>query len=443
MTLRMPEPRYAVVDGEAIAWYSIGDGPETIVGSPGFFASVESIVESPGANQLVERLSAFRRVVLFDHRTTGLSDTFAAPREPTVDDWVADVAAVIDATGCPSVDLFGIGVSVPAVIAAAAAVPERVGSLTLICGSPKVLGGDDFPPGMPPAMFTTWRAAVEGGLEGTEMADSVLPSTVEDDRTFLRRAGQRGLRPGAARRLLDVLERTDVRDDLPRISCRTLLIHAEHDTFIPAECSRYMASRIPSCQLELLATDDHVVVITMPAEVADLAERFLTGRSSGRAVERRLLAILFTDIVDSTRRASGMGDAAWRNAVATFDAGCRSRIEGNGGAAVKFTGDGHLTTFPNPGDAIRAGRELTAFADSLDLPVRVGLHVGEVEVIHADVLGVSVVVATRVMDLGGAGEILATSTVVDLVDGSGYQWEPLGEFVLKGIDRPRAVFRLS
>lgn len=439
---RLPEPRYAHVDGDAIAWYEIGDGPETMVGSPGFFASVESTVESPGAVRLIERISAFRRLVLFDHRTTGLSDTMSATREPTVEDWVADVAAVMDATGRRSVDLFGMGVSVPAVIAAATMMPDRIQSLILIAGAPKIVAADDYPEGMPPAVFDGWRAAIEGAVDAPEMADRVLPSTVEDDRTFLRRAGQHGMRPRAARRLLSAVEQTDVRPLLPDVSCPTLLIHPEHDTFLSADCSRLMARRIPSNRLELLPTDDHVVAITRPDEVAALAETFLTGREVDRGDDRRLLTVLCTDIVDSTRRATAVGDAAWRTAIARFEDGSRERIAAELGTVVKFTGDGHLATFERPGAAVRAGREVAEFADALDLPVRVGIHVGEVEITGDDVLGVAVVIATRVMAFGGAGEIHTTSTVVDLVDGGGHRWEPIGEHELKGIERPRALWRL-
>lgn len=174
MKLRLPEPRYVHVGEDAIAWYEFGDGPETIVGSPGFFASVESIAESPGASRLVERLSRFRRVVLFDHRSTGLSDTFSEPRDPTVDDWVADVMAVIDVTGRREVDLFALGVSSAAAIATAARHHERVASLTLICGSPKILASEDFAPGMAADAFDDWRRAVEGSI------DAPATSTVVD-----------------------------------------------------------------------------------------------------------------------------------------------------------------------------------------------------------------------------------------------------------------------
>lgn len=441
--MRLPEPNYAYVGEDAIAWYSIGDGPETLVGSPGFFASVESIVDSPGAGRLLERLAGFRRVVLFDHRTTGLSDPLSGPADPTLDDWVADIAAVIDATGRRTVDLFGIGVSVPAVIATAAALPHRVGSLMLIAGTPKVLATDEFPHGMSAEMFDGWRAAVEGQIDAPEMTSRLLPSSIEDDRTFLRRAGQRGVRPRAARRLLSVVATTDVRHLLPEVSCPTLVIHGEHDTFISAGCSQLMANRIPSSRLELLPTDDHVVAITMPSEVAALAESFLTGRTVGAGNERRLLAILCTDIVDSTKRATKMGDAAWRAKIADFDRGCRALIDGASGTTVKFTGDGHLVTFDSPGAAVRTSRELCTFAQSLDLPVRIGLHVGEVEVVDADVLGVSVVIATRVMGLGARGDVVATSTVVDLVDGAGHRWATIGEHQLKGIERPRDLWRLE
>lgn len=440
---RLPELRYAHIGDDAVAWYSFGEGPETIVGSPGFFGSVESIAESPGAIRLVERFSKFRRVVLFDHRSTGLSDTFSEPRDPTVDDWVADVMAVIDVTGHHEVDLFAIGVSSAAAIATAARYPDRVSSLTLICGTPKVLASDDFDPGMTAVAFNDWRRAVEGAIDAPQMAQTVLQSATEVDRTFLRRAGQRSLRPAAARRLLDVLADTDVRDDLANIVCRTLLIHAERDAFIHADCSRFMAAQIPSSELALLPTDDHVVAITMPDAVADLSERFHTGHSAEPSVERRLLAVVCTDIVDSTRRAASMGDAAWRLAIGSFDADSRACIEGNGGTAVKFTGDGHLATFSGPGDALTAGRELCSLGESLDLPLRIGINFGEVEVIEADVLGVSVVVAARVMGYGDAGEIIATSTVVDLVDGAGHRWVSIGEHELKGIERPRALWRLS
>ena len=441
--MRLPEPQYVYVDGDAIAWYSIGDGPETVVGTAGLFASVESTIESPGAVRLIERMSQFRRVMLFDHRTTGMSDAFSADREPTVEDWAADIAAVIEASGRTSVDLFGIGVASIATIAAAATLADRIRSLTTICGCPKLIAAEDYPQGMTTETFDLWTAAVTGGIDAPELARTVLPSTVEAERTFLRRAGQQGARPRAARQLLKALATTDARADLERITCPSLLIHAERDNFISSDCSRFMAERIPSSRLELLPTDDHVVVITMPDEVADLIETFLTGRATEPASKRRLVTVLSTDIVDSTRRAAGMGDTAWRHAITTFEEGSRSRIDLAGGSTVKFTGDGHLAIFDSPGAALGVGRDLVAFAASIDLPIRVGLHAGEVEIYDTDVLGVAVVIATRVMGAGGADDVIVTSTIVDLVDGAGHRWESIGTHELKGIERPRALWRLQ
>lgn len=442
MSLQLPEPSYAEVNGDAIAWYSIGDGPETMVGSPGMFASVESIVESPGAVQLISRLAEIRRVVLFDYRTTGLSDTFSDDREPAVGDWVDDIAAIIDATGRRSVDLFGIGTAAPSVIAAASAMPDRVRTLMLISGCPKLIRGADYPEGMDPEVFKAWNDAVGGAVGAAAVERELLGLMSELDRTFMRRSGYQGARPRAARRLLAALANTDVRGELSKVSCPTLIIHGDQDPFIPAACARSMADAIASSTLELLDAADHVLVLTRPDEVADLGETFLTGRFVKPVVERRLLAVLCTDIVESTRRAAVMGDAAWRAVIGEFDAASRRIVDGAGGSVVKFTGDGHLVTFDQPGDALRASQELIRVTEALDVPIRCGVHFGELEILDGDVLGVAVVIATRVMGLGGAGATMATSTIVDLVEGAGQQWESMGSHDLKGISRPREIWRL-
>lgn len=442
MEFRLPEPSYADVSGDAVAWYSIGDGPETVVGSPGMFVSVESLVESPGAVRLLLHLSRFRRVVLFDHRTLGLSDTFTDTRDPNVADWVDDIRAVIDASGRSSVDLFGIGAAVMGAIAAAATLTDRISSLVLISGCPKLVAAPGYVEGMAPEVFAGWKDAVWGQQGASDVDSSYLGAGNEADRSYLRRAGRHGARPRAARRLLAALADADVRDQLELITCPTLVIHGEGDTFIPSGASRYIQAAIPSSKLELLPTIDHLVVLSLPDEVASLAGSFLTGRRVEPVPDRCLLAVLSTDIVDSTRRASAMGDGAWRAVIGKLEVASRALVEGAGGTIVKFTGDGHLATFDRPGAAVTTSVALSRLAKDLDVPIRTGIHFGEVEVLDGDILGLAVVMATRVMAVGDGGETIATSTVVELVEGSGHRWSSIGPHSLKGIERDRELFQL-
>ena len=296
---------------------------------------------------------------------------------------------------------------------------------------------------MSPDVFERWESAIWGSLDAPDVEGELVGSMSDEDRSFLRRSGRHGARPRAARRLLSALADTDVRGDLSRVRCPTLIIHGDPDNFMPADGARLMAEAIPSSRLELLPTDDHIVVITKPDDVATLAETFLTGRTVERVVDRRLLAMLCTDIVESTRRAAALGDSRWRAVIAALDTASRDCVGRANGTVVKFTGDGHLAIFDQPGDAVVTCRELSDLAQALDVPIRIGIHFGEVEILDGDVLGVAVVMATRAMSVGGQSETIATSTLVDLVEGAEHTWVSIGSRELKGFDRPRELWRLS
>jgi len=439
--MEWPEPRYVLVAGSHLAVYELGDGPVTIVATPGYFFPAHLCAEIPAVVEFLERASAFARVLVFDHLGVGLSDPLPSDRATDVRSVAAELLAVVeDAGGTAQIWTYGVG-GLTGLVAAALA-PEMVQSVTVVSTNARVRPAADYPFGLSDEVYDSWINTV-GANPHRGMEQVILPSGDDRDRDVIRRGGAQSASPANNLRLKDVLVGFDARPFLPDVRCPVMVVHAAGDTFLPVEGARDLAERLPDARLEVVDSDNHVLVVDRPTELADLVEDFLTGapRSSDR---RRVLAtVVFTDVVSSTERATSMGDGPWRSLLDDFDSAVRAKVMQYGGTTVKFTGDGHLLTFDAPGAALRCARELQKVAGARGLQLRTGIHTGEVELLGDDVAGTAVVVAARVMSLAGTDEILATSTVVELVEGSDHKWDDRGEHVLKGIPRPKAVFALG
>ena len=431
----LPETRYAVLGDLHLAYQVVGKGPPDILLLDQWFTHVDAGWDVPPMAELRERLASFGRLILFDKRGTGLSDPIPPTSPPTLESFMPDITTVMDTVGSERAAVIAnIGGGVLA-IPFAAAHPERVSSLILVDCFARFLEAPDFPIGAPgeavgPALE---QAANETG-KGI-MLDLFAPSHAGDER--LRRSWARFERsaatPGSTKAIVRLIYESDVRDVLSAIRVPTLVIHRAATEVFRVEHGRYLAEHIADARYaELPGTDSLLWAGDLDATVAEIQD-FITGVRPATAPRRVLATVLFTDIVGSTRLAAELGDVRWQARLAEHNRVIRRLLDRFGGTEVKLVGDGFLATFDGPARAVRAAIEIRKEVAELGLEVRAGLHVGEIEVLPGDIAGIAVHIAARVSALAGAGEILVSSTIKDLVVGSGLEFDDRGTQVLRGV----------
>ena len=426
-----PETRYAKSGDVNIAYQVVGGGPLDLVLVHGFISHLELDWQEQRMAYFLDRLASFSRLILFDKRGTGLSDRPGGL--PDLETRMGDVQAVMDAVGSERAALFGYSEGGPMCCLFAATYPERTSALVLYGTYAKRRDPDkDYP------WSSTWdeRRAYAAELEqewGTE-ADlgTMIPNADPVMRRWWAARARASASPGAARDLILMNSQIDVRHVLPAISVPALVLHRTGDRDSRLEEGQYIAERIPGARFVELPGDVHVPVIDAD-QILDEVEEFLTGRRPAREPDRVLATILFTDIVGSSQRASELGDRAWRDLLGGHHAAVRRQLERFQGREVDTAGDGFLATFDGPARAVRCGRAIGAAVGELGLEVRAGLHTGEVELTDGNVSGIAVHTGARVAALAAPGEVLVSSTVRDLVAGSGIRFEDRGEHELKGV----------
>jgi len=420
-------------DGVSIAYQVLGEGERDIVFVPQTFSAVETLWEHPTVTRFFDRLSGLGRVILYDRRGTGMSDRIGGTA--TLEEQVDDVRAVMDAAGADRADLIAIMEGGPMAMLFAATVPERVRSLTLYAAFARSVRADDYPA----AWTAEERAAAmqalvdEWGQGG--FAARFAPSHADDPtlREWLGRLQRTALGPGDAAAALELNGRLDVRHVLSSIRVPTLLLHRTLDAGIGVAHSRYLAEHISGARLVELGGEDTLPFLGDSAAVVGEVDEFLTGDRRPPEHDRVLSTVLFTDIVGSTVRAAALGDEPWRDLLAEHDRMVRACLARHRGREVKSVGDGFLALFDGPARAVRAARSIVADVTALGLEVRAGLHTGEVELVGGDVAGLAVHIAARVMSEAPAGCVLTSSTVHDLVVGSGLRFEDRGRRTLRGV----------
>jgi class 3 adenylate cyclase len=437
------ETHYADSDGVSIAYQVHGDGPLDLLLVPGFVSHVELLSEEPGVARFFRRLASFSRMVVFDKRGQGLSDRPGRP--PTLEESMADVEAVMVAAGCERPAVFGISEGGPMSALFAASHPERVSSLVLFGTFARMLKAPDFPHGVPEAALDRWTEVVRRDWGGPVALGLWAPSRV-GDREFERWWGRllrQGTSPSGAIALMDLYREIDVRGVLSAIDVPTLVLHRAGDRMIAPTQSRYLAASIRDARYVELAGEDHLPFAGDQDALLDEVEEFLVGSRGAVDAERALATILFTDIVGSTERAAVLGDREWRHLLERHDAAVRRQLALYKGREVKTTGDGFLATFDGPARAIRCARALQLELADLGLDVRAGIHTGEVELIGDDVGGMAVNIGARIGALAAAGEVLVSSTVRELVVGSGLEFADRGVQTLKGAPGEWRLFAVS
>jgi pimeloyl-ACP methyl ester carboxylesterase len=434
--------RYADSDGLSIAYQVHGEGPLDLVLAPGFVSHVELIWEEPGIARFLRRLASFARLVVFDKRGQGLSDRPGRP--PTLEESMDDLHAVMDAAGCERAAVLGISEGGPMSALFAASYPDRVSSLILYGTWARMLAAPDHPQGIEPRALDRLGEVFRDEWGGPVAADMWAPSATGDPefRRWWARFLRQGTSPTGALDLIDLYREIDVRSILPAIRVPTLVLHRRDDLVVGERQGRYLADHIQGARFVGLPGADHLAWIGDQDALLDEVESFLTGSRAARP-DRALATVLFTDIVDSTETAARLGDRAWRELIERHDATVRRELTVHRGNEIKTMGDGFLATFDGPARAIRCATAIRDGLSPLDLRVRAGIHTGEVELIGDDVAGVAVNIGARIGALAGADEVYVSSTVKELVVGSGLDFEDRGSYELKGAPGEWRVFAVA
>jgi class 3 adenylate cyclase/pimeloyl-ACP methyl ester carboxylesterase len=441
-----PTTRYTRSGEASIAYQVVGEGTLDLLFMTGWISQIEQLWESPALRRLLERLAVFSRLILFDRRGTGLSDSVGEPH--TLEQEARDALAVLDAAGSERAALFTYGLGGPVGALLAAERPERVGALIMYASIARTTWAADY----------EWAMTVEERAEWTERTVAtwgetdgpglpvLAPSMASDPAlaAWFARLQRLAASPGDARILLTAAADLDVREALPRIRVPTLVLHRSGDSAWDPRHSRYLAERIPGARYVELDGIDSFPFIGDSDAIVEEVEEFLTGGRGGGELARALLTVMFTDIVDATARAAELGDSRWRDLLARHDEEVRKELQRFEGREVKTVGDGFLATFAGPPSrALRCALAITDAARGLGVEVRIGVHTGECELIGEDVGGMAVHIASRVNGLAGAGEVLVSGTVFGTVVGGPFTFEDRGFHQLKGVPGRWPLFALG
>jgi pimeloyl-ACP methyl ester carboxylesterase len=430
-----PRTEYAKSGNLNIAYQVVGEGPFDVLWIPGFVSNVELVWEEPTAARFLERLAAFSRLILFDKRGTGLSDRVDPQQLPTLEERLDDARAVLDAAGSTNAALISHSEGGNMAILYAATYPDRTRALVTAGVFAKRIWSPDYPWAPRPddrereieELERTWGVSAD--------VDHYAPSAAGDEpfRERLAAYFRRSASPGAAAALIRMNTQIDVRAVLPTITVPTLVLHRTGDRDVQVDEGRWIASQIPGARFVELAGEDHLPWVGDMNGLVDEIEEFLTGVRPVHDPERVLATLLFTDIVGSTRRAVEVGDRRWRELLDEHHAIVRGNFERFRGREVDTAGDGFFATFDGPGRAIRAACSIREELKPLSLEIRAGVHTGECELAGGAVRGIAVHAAARVAAQAEPGQVLASSTVHDLVAGSGIRFRDIGSTDLRGV----------
>jgi class 3 adenylate cyclase len=430
-----PDTQYARLGDLHLAYQVLGKGPRDILLLDQWFSHMEAQWDVQPLAEFRERLASFGRLIMFDKRGSGLSDPIPTSALPTVEEWMDDIPAVLDAVGSENaVVITNLGGGILATTFAAAH-PERVSSLILVDCFARFLVAPDFPIGAPPEELERTLEEADLTMGRGLMIDLFAPSVAKDDR--LRRTWSRYERqassPGSTIATVRLIYQSDVRDILPAIHVPTLVVHRADARGFRAEHGRYLADHIPGAKYVELPGIDNLIWAGDQDAILDEIQDFITGVRPAPAPHRALATVLFTDIVGSTRLAAEMGDGRWHGLLAEHYRLARRQLDRFGGQEVKTVGDGILATFDGPARAIRCAVAIRDEVGELGLRIRAGMHTGEIEVQADDIAGLAVHIGARISALANADEVLVSGTVKDLVVGSGIEFEDRGSHELKGV----------
>ena len=426
-----PQTRFVRNGDVHLAYQVVGEGPRDLLLVDSWVHHVEMVWEIPEYARLLRRLGSFARVIHFDRRGTGLSDPVSVDALPDLETQVEDVLAVLDAAGAGRPAVFGVQDGTLIAMWLAAMHPERCEALVLYSGT---VSGHSWPEDQIDQVSHQLQVdlAEHGGRAGIPF---MAPSRVGDEAFAERfaRLQRSSVRPGAVAHFFRQSMLADTRAAAVAIHAPTLLLHRVDDQVVPIDLAREAAEVIPGARLVELPGADHLIFALDTDRLADEIEEFLTGSRGGTDPDRVLATLLFTDIVDSTRVAAEAGDRRWRELLDEHNEVVRRELGRFRGREVATTGDGFVAMFDGPGRAVRAAIAISNAVAGVGLAIRAGVHTGEVDLRGSDVGGLAVHIAARVAAKAGPGEVLVSSTVRDLLAGSGFELAPRGEHELKGV----------
>jgi class 3 adenylate cyclase/pimeloyl-ACP methyl ester carboxylesterase len=437
-----PEVGYVRSGDVSIAYHVVGDGPIDIIYVAEFWNSIEVQWEQPAYARFLRGLASIGRLICFDQRGSGLSDPVALDRLPTLEVWIDDIRAVMEAVSSRRVALVCSGGGGFMGITFAATHPDVVSSLVLLNGMARLSRADDYPWGTSPEFEDRVRRETESGWGRGAFLEIVAPSMVSNEgfRAWWGRYQRVGSSLGTQLAQRAMLLELDVRHVLGSIRVPTLVIHRAGNRLVVVEHGRYLAEHIPGAKLVEIPGVDYFLFLDGADQVLGEIEGFL-GRPQRPLEQDRVLAtVMFTDIAGSTERVAAIGDRAWGELLGAFRAAVRRELERFRGREVDTAGDGFLAIFDGPARAVRCALAIAESTRQLGVEVRSGLHTGEVEMSGEKASGIALHVGARVASEAPPGQVLVSSTVKDLVAGSGLVFEDRGLHELKGVPEPRRLF---
>lgn len=437
------ETSYARSGDVHIAYQVVGNGPPDLVFVPGFVSHVERVWDEPRGQLFLHRLASFCRVILFDKRGTGLSDRVGTI--PTLEQRMDDVRAVMDATGTGRAAIMGVSEGGPMSVLFAATYPERTSALILFGAMARQAWAADYPWGRTPDEMESRLASVEQTWGTGASGDLFSPGHAGDDdyRKWLAAFERSSASPGAALAVIRMNMEIDVRHVLPAIRVPALVLHRIGDRAVPVEHGRYLAAQLPIAKYVELEGIDHFPWAGDVHPLIEAIARWLPGVRHAPEPDRVLVTVLFTDIVGATEHASTLGDRGWRDLVIRHHTVVRQQLERFRGREIDTAGDGFLAAFDGPARAVRAACAVSDAVRPLAIQIRAGLHTGECEVIGDKLGGIAVHIGARVAALASPDEVLVSSTVKDLVAGSGLRFQERGAHVLRGVPGEWQLFAVQ
>lgn len=430
----MTATRYAPSSGAVLAYQTEGDGPFDVAFASGFPHHLEIQAEQPGFRRLVERIAGFARVIRYDRRGMGLSDP-PAPGD-RLEDRAEDLLAVLRAAGSERASFVAFGEGGLTVLQLAATHPEVVTSMVLVAPYARLVAGDGYDAGLEPGAFADAVGRIrELWGSGQWVIETLFPPFADDPvfRQWAARLERYAVSPTMAAEAWQRVAAFDVRPLLSQVSAPALLIGRSDNPGHGRGHVRFLAEHLPGATVRELPGEVVGTFFDADPEEGDEIAEFLIGTRADPAPRRSLQAILFTDIVDSTARASTLGDARWRALLDHHDTVLAGEITRFGGRLVKSTGDGVLAVFGSPSEAVRCARSAGAALEAVGVGTRAGVHVGEIELRGDDVAGMAVNIAARVAACAGRGQVLVSQTLVDLLIGTAATFEAAGRHELKGV----------
>ena len=443
--MNSPETRYARSKDGNVAYQVVGDGPRDLVFIPWWATNLEITWEEPSLARFLNRLATFSRLLCFDKRGAGVSDPVPLAALPTLEQWSDDVRTVMEAAGSQRAALLGHSHGGQMAMLFAATYPGQTSALILVDSFARQFGDDDHPWSFSFDRLPHSLDEIEE-LWGTGARLAVFAPSIAHDERFRRWYGRYerlSLSPRMVRAVVASDFEKDLRGVLPVIRVPTLVLHRAGNLFIDVRHGRYLAEHIPGARFVELPGNDHLFHVGETEAMLAEIEQFLTGERPVPEIDRVLATVLFTDIVGSTERAAALGDHAWRSLLDAHHDAARRELERHRGREIEFVGDGLLATFDGPARAIRCACAIAESVRTLGIEIRAGLHTGEIELAGRAIRGIAVHIGARVAAEAAAGEVLVSSTVKDLVAGSGIRFVDRGLRVLKGVPDEWRLFRVD